>query len=113
MSEYGEQDHVRIERAGDTVHVTLCNPDARNAQTPATWRRLASVPALLTPDVRAVVLRGEGVSFSAGLDRRMLPPEGVPGRSPCSRWPPTTSGRSMSSSRRPRARSPGGTACRR
>ncbi len=79
MTEYGEKDHVRIERAGDTVHVTLCNPEARNAQTPATWRRLASVPALLTPDVRAVVLRGEGVSFSAGLDRRMLSPEGVPG----------------------------------
>ena len=79
MSEYGEQDHVRIERQGAVVHVTLCNPSARNAQTPATWRRLASVPALLTPDVRAVVLRGEGPSFSAGLDRRMLTPEGVPG----------------------------------
>lgn len=79
MSEYGEKDHVRIERAGDTVHVTLCNPDARNAQTPATWRRLASVPGLLTPEIRAVVLRGEGASFSAGLDRRMISPEGVPG----------------------------------
>jgi enoyl-CoA hydratase/carnithine racemase len=77
--EFGEQDHVRIERVGDTINVTLCNPSARNAQTPATWRRLASVPALLTSDVRAVVLRGEGPSFSAGLDRRMLTPEGVPG----------------------------------
>ena len=71
MSEYGEKDHVRIERIGDTVHVTLCHPDARNAQTPATWRRLASVPSLLTDEIRAVVLRGEGVGFSAGLDRRM------------------------------------------
>lgn len=79
MSEYGEKDHVRIERVGDMLHVTLCNPDARNAQTPATWRRLASVPQLLTPEIRAVVLRGEGVSFSAGLDRRMLSREGVPG----------------------------------
>jgi len=79
VSEYGEKDHVRIERVGETVNVTLCNPDARNAQTPATWRRLAGVPELLTPDVRAVVLRGEGVSFSAGLDRRMLTPDGVPG----------------------------------
>jgi enoyl-CoA hydratase/carnithine racemase len=79
VSEYGEKDHVRIERIGDTVHVTVCNPDARNAQTPATWRRLASVPSLLTDEIRAVVLRGEGVSFSAGLDRRMLTPEGVPG----------------------------------
>lgn len=79
MTEYGEQDHVRVERQGEVVHVTLTNPGARNAQTPATWRRLAAVPALLTPDVRAVVLRGEGPSFSAGLDRRMLTPEGVPG----------------------------------
>lgn len=76
---FGEQDHVRIERVGDIVHVTLANAKARNAQTPATWRRLASVPALLTSDVRAVVLRGEGQSFSAGLDRRMLTPDGVPG----------------------------------
>ena len=79
VSEYGEIDHVRVERVGDVVHVTLCNPATRNAQTPATWRRLAGVPALLTPDVRAVVVRGEGPSFSAGLDRRMLTPEGVPG----------------------------------
>lgn len=79
VSEFGEKDQVRVERVGDALHVTLCNPEARNAQTPATWRRLASVPALLTPDVRYVVLRGEGPSFSAGLDRRMLTPEGVPG----------------------------------
>ena len=32
MSEYGEKDHVRIERIGDVVHVTLCNPEARNAR---------------------------------------------------------------------------------
>lgn len=79
MAEFGEQDHVRVERVGDVVTVTLANPGARNAQTPATWRRLASIPSLLTPDVRAVVLSGEGPSFSAGLDRRMLTPEGVPG----------------------------------
>jgi len=79
VAEYGEQDHVRIEQREQVVHVTLCNPQARNAQTPATWRRLASVPELLTSDIRAVVLQAEGVSFSAGLDRRMLTPEGVPG----------------------------------
>lgn len=76
---FGTQDGVRIEREGDIVQVTLATPESRNAQTPATWRRLASVPEILTPDVRAVVLRGEGLSFSAGLDRRMLTPEGVPG----------------------------------
>jgi enoyl-CoA hydratase/carnithine racemase len=79
VTEYGEQDHVRIERREDVVRVTLTNPETRNAQTPATWRRLAAVPDLLTPDVRAVILSGEGPSFSAGLDRRMLTPGGVPG----------------------------------
>lgn len=79
MSEYGEQDHVRIERHGEIVRVTLCNPLARNAQTPATWRRLAAIPDKIEPDVRAIVLTGEGLSFCAGLDRRMLTPEGVPG----------------------------------
>lgn len=79
VSEFGEQSGVRVERAGDVVTVTLCNPSARNAQTPATWRRLAGIPSLLTDDVRAVVLTSEGPSFSAGLDRRMLTAEGVPG----------------------------------
>ncbi len=79
MPGFGEHDGVRVERDGDVVRVTLTNPDARNAQTPATWRRLAAVPGLLDPGVRAVVLAGEGPSFSAGLDRRMLTPEGVPG----------------------------------
>jgi enoyl-CoA hydratase/carnithine racemase len=78
VAEYGEQEHVRVERQGDVVHVTLCNPQARNAQHPGTWRRLAAIPELLTPDVRAIVLAAEGPSFSAGLDRRMLTPEGVP-----------------------------------
>jgi len=76
---YGEQDHVRVERREDVLHVTLVQPDNRNAQTPGTWRRLAAIRDLLTPDIRAVVLSGEGRSFSAGLDRRMLTPEGVPG----------------------------------
>ena len=34
---------------------------------------------LLSTGARVVVLRSEGPSFSAGLDRRMLDPEGVPG----------------------------------
>ncbi len=79
VAEYSDHDQVRIERRGEILQVTLANPQARNAQTPATWRRLASVPDFLAPDVRAVVLTGEGPSFSAGLDRRMLSPEGVPG----------------------------------
>ena len=80
MVDFGTHDGVRIERDGALLRVTLANPQARNAQSPATWRRLAAIPDLLTPDVRAVILSGEGVSFSAGLDRRMLTPEGIPGK---------------------------------
>ncbi len=79
MTEYGDLDGVRIERAGELLRVVLTNPDARNAQTPATWRRLASIPELLDESIRAIVLTAEGKSFSAGLDRRMLTPDGVPG----------------------------------
>jgi enoyl-CoA hydratase/carnithine racemase len=43
------------------------------------WAALAEIGAALPSDVRIVVLRGDGPSFSAGLDRRMLTPEGVPG----------------------------------
>lgn len=79
MDGFGVQDHVRVERRDDVLHVTLVQPENRNAQTPATWRRLAGIRDLLTADIRAVVLSGEGASFSAGLDRRMLTAEGVPG----------------------------------
>jgi len=79
MAEFGEKDHVRVELDGQVLRVTLTNPAARNAQTPATWRRLAAIPGLLTDDIRAVVVAGEGPGFSAGLDRRMLTAEGVPG----------------------------------
>lgn len=59
--------------------MTLCRPDRRNAQTPATWLALAAIGDSLPDDVRVVVVSGEGSSFSAGLDRRMFSPEGVPG----------------------------------
>jgi enoyl-CoA hydratase/carnithine racemase len=70
---------VRVEQAGPVLTVTLDRPDQLNAQTPATWRALAAVGATLPPDVRVVVLRGAGPSFSAGLDRAMFTPSGLPG----------------------------------
>ena len=54
--------------------VTLDRPDVRNAQTPRMWRALASIGAAIPDDVRVVVVRGSGHSFSAGLDRAMLDP---------------------------------------
>ena len=59
--------------------VVLDSPDRRNAQTPGMWRALAAVPGSLAAAVRVVVVRAEGPAFSAGLDRRMFTPEGVPG----------------------------------
>jgi enoyl-CoA hydratase/carnithine racemase len=70
---------VRVDVDGPRADVTLARPEARNAQTPATWRALAAVGELLPSDVRVVVLSAEGASFSAGLDRRMLDGSGVPG----------------------------------
>jgi enoyl-CoA hydratase/carnithine racemase len=62
------------------VTVTLARPEKRNAQTPATWRALAEAGRQVLADdgVRVVVLRAEGASFSAGLDRAMFT-TGLPG----------------------------------
>jgi len=59
---------------GAVATVTLARPEQRNAQTPATWRALARIGNQVLADdtVRVVVLRGEGKSFSAGLDRAMF-----------------------------------------
>jgi len=59
---------VRWERAGPVATITLCRPEALNAQTPATWLALRDIGRELPGDIRVVVLRGEGRAFSAGLD---------------------------------------------
>jgi enoyl-CoA hydratase/carnithine racemase len=64
---------------GAVLTVTLNRPESRNAQTPAMWRALAAVGAAVDDAVRVVVLRGAGASFSAGLDRAMLTPQGIDG----------------------------------
>jgi enoyl-CoA hydratase/carnithine racemase len=43
------------------------------------WRVLAEAGRVLPGNVRVVVLRGEGKSFSAGLDRQGFTPEGFDG----------------------------------
>jgi enoyl-CoA hydratase/carnithine racemase len=70
---------VRLSVADAVATVTLDRPDRRNAQTPALWRALAQIGRSLGGDIRVVVLRAEGQSFSAGLDRAMFTPEGLPG----------------------------------
>jgi enoyl-CoA hydratase/carnithine racemase len=43
------------------------------------WRGLADIGRSLPPEVRVVLVRGEGRSFSAGLDLRLLSGETIPG----------------------------------
>jgi enoyl-CoA hydratase/carnithine racemase len=62
---------------GEVAVVTLDRPEARNAQTPLTWRTLARIGAEIPDEVRVVVVRGSGKSFSAGLDKAMLDPSGA------------------------------------
>ncbi|HET8602222.1 MAG TPA: enoyl-CoA hydratase/isomerase family protein [Segeticoccus sp.] len=70
---------LRVERSGGVLTVTLDDPAHHNPQTPSLWAALEQAAAGVDGDVRVVVLRGSGPSFSAGLDRRMFSPEGVPG----------------------------------
>jgi enoyl-CoA hydratase/carnithine racemase len=62
-------DGIRLDRDGPVATVSLCRPEVLNAQTPAMWRRLRELGCELPGDVRVVVVRGEGRSFSSGLDR--------------------------------------------
>jgi enoyl-CoA hydratase/carnithine racemase len=75
----GEDARVRCDVDGPVATITLNWPDRRNAQTPVTWAALRTIGSELPGDVRVVVVRGEGASFSAGLDRAMFTPEGLPG----------------------------------
>jgi enoyl-CoA hydratase/carnithine racemase len=67
-----DRGRVRTARDGAVLTVTLDRPEQLNAQTPDTWAALAAVGESLADDVRVVVLRGAGRSFSAGLDRSLF-----------------------------------------
>jgi enoyl-CoA hydratase/carnithine racemase len=71
--------HLRVDRDGPVLTISLSNPERRNAKTPSMWLALAELAETLDPEVRVVVLRADGPSFSAGLDLAMLTPEGVDG----------------------------------
>jgi enoyl-CoA hydratase/carnithine racemase len=70
---------LRYDVSGPVATITLHRPDVRNAQTPTMWRALARLGAEIPDDVRVVVVKGEGHSFSAGLDRSMLDPSNTSG----------------------------------
>jgi len=67
--------HLRVERPSDgVVLLTLANPDQRNAMSPAMTEAWASTVAGLAedPDVRVVVVTGEGSAFCSGGDPRWI-----------------------------------------
>ncbi|WP_328633856.1 enoyl-CoA hydratase/isomerase family protein [Streptomyces sp. NBC_00356] len=74
-----DKDGVRLTVDDAIATVSLTNPDKRNVQSPALWRALGEAGRALPGSVRVVVVRGEGKSFSAGLDRRAFTPEGFDG----------------------------------
>lgn len=73
-------DHIRSEQKGRVLHLALARPDKKNALTRAMYAALAEALTQAAGDaeVRAVVMSGEGGSFTAGndlLDFMMDPPK--------------------------------------
>lgn len=62
--------HIRAERLGAVARITLNRPDRLNAMTTRTSDELADALTELggDPDVRCIVITGEGRGFSAGQD---------------------------------------------
>ena len=74
-----ERGGLTFEENGLVATITLNRPATKNSQTPATWHALRIIGSSLSPGVRVVVVQGAGDSFSSGLDRRMLSPDGLDG----------------------------------
>jgi len=74
-----ERARLALTVEGPVATITLSCPERRNAQTPRMWRTLARIGDSLPRDVRVVVVKGAGASFSAGLDVGLLTGEVPPG----------------------------------
>lgn len=63
-------EHVRVERDGAVLSITLARPERRNAITIAMYAALAEALETAAADeaVRVVTFRGEGQDFAAGND---------------------------------------------
>jgi enoyl-CoA hydratase/carnithine racemase len=75
---------VTCVQTGPVVEVTLNRPEVRNAMRPSTWTTLAAVGQSIGQDVRAVVVRGAGESFCAGIDLRLVAGDAVGDDAPLS-----------------------------
>lgn len=70
---------LALDVADGIATITLSKPERRNSQTPSMWHALAAIGEGLPDDVRVVVLRGAGPTFSAGIDLALLSPGGLEG----------------------------------
>ena len=70
---------LRVALDGVVLTITLDLPERRNSQTPRLWHTLDAIGQALPEEVRVVVVRGAGDCFSAGIDTRLLGPEGIEG----------------------------------
>ena len=63
-------EHVRVEREGEVLAITLARPERRNAITVAMYAALADAIESAGDDksLRLITLRGEGQDFTAGND---------------------------------------------
>src|SRR5215467_13853391 len=64
------EETIKVERDGAIVRIRMNRPDKRNAQNPTLINEMdaAFMAAGADPDVRVIVLSGEGPSFSGGHD---------------------------------------------
>ena len=63
-------EHVRVEKSGQVLAITLARPERRNAITIAMYSALADAieGAASDPAIRVITFRGEGQDFAAGND---------------------------------------------
>src|SRR6476659_10890771 len=63
-------EHVRVERDGAVLGITLARPERRNAITVAMYAALADAVESAAEDrtIRIITIRGEGQDFAAGND---------------------------------------------
>ena len=61
-------EHVRVEREGGVLAITLARPERRNAITIAMYGALADAIGGAADDIRLITIKGEGQDFAAGND---------------------------------------------
>jgi enoyl-CoA hydratase/carnithine racemase len=61
-------EHVRVEKKGEVLAITLARPERRNAITVAMYAALADAIEQVADDAAVITFRGEGPDFAAGND---------------------------------------------